>query len=272
MTEKRVVVAQSAQELAGLVAEKFIIRVRKTVRRESVAHVVLTGGTIAREVHRAVAHHPDRDSVDWAGVHFWWGDDRFVPGGHSDRNEQQATDDMLVALPLNGENIHRVASSDSGVSLEQAASAYAAELSRWAAPGERCPVFTLAFVGVGPDGHVLSVFPGTPVASMAEQAVVGVDNCPKPPPERVTMNVPLLNEAKRVWVVAAGSDKAAAIGLALAGAQVHEVPAAGVRGSHSTKVFIDAALAAGVPNELVERQRFWSADDERADYIPNSLR
>jgi 6-phosphogluconolactonase len=272
VSEKRAVVAGSRAELAELVADKFVVRVRKCVKRQGVAHVVLTGGSVARDVHRAIASHPDRGSVDWSAVHFWWGDERYLPAGDSERNEQQATQDMLEALGVPPDRIHRMPSYRPDATTEDAAATYAAELSAHASENSSWPTFDIAFAGVGPDGHVLSVFPGLPQTSISSETVVGVDDSPKPPPHRMTMSLPLLNRAKRVWMVASGSDKAAAIGLALAGAHVSEVPAAGLSGTQSTKVFIDAELAADLPDELVERQRFWSADDERADYVPNALR
>jgi 6-phosphogluconolactonase len=272
VTEKRAVVAGSRPELAELVADKFVVRVRKCVKRQGVAHVVLTGGTVARDVHRAIAAHPERDTVDWSAVHFWWGDERYLPSGDVERNEQQATNDMLLTLGVPAEVIHRMPAARADVSTADAAEAYATELASHAASGSHWPTFDIAFAGVGPDGHVLSVFPGSPHASLDVETVVGVDDSPKPPPLRVTMSIPLLNRAKRVWMVASGADKAPAVGLALAGAHVSEVPAAGLSGTGSTKVFIDAELAAEVPDDLVERQRFWSADDERADYVPNALR
>jgi 6-phosphogluconolactonase len=272
VTEKRAVVAGSRAELAELVADKFVVRVRKCVKRHGIAHVVLTGGSVARDVHRAIATHPDRASVDWSAVHFWWGDERYLPDGDPERNERQATEDMLEPLGVSPTTLHRMPARRSAVNLERAAEQYQAEMAAHAAEGESWPEFDIAFAGVGPDGHVLSVFPGVTQVGMDTEAVVGVEDSPKPPPQRITMTIPLLNRAKRVWLVASGADKAPAIGLALAGAHVSEVPAAGLSGTHSTKVFIDAELAAGVPEELVERQRFWSADDERADYIPNALR
>jgi 6-phosphogluconolactonase len=272
VTEKRAVVAGSRAELAELVADKFVVRVRKCVKRQGVAHVVLTGGSVASDVHRAIAAHPDRSSVDWSAVHFWWGDERFLPDGDGERNEKQATDDVLEPLGVPRENIHRMPALHTGLTLDAAADHYLAELARCATSGADFPDFDIAFAGVGPDGHVLSVFPGLPQAHLDRETVVGVTDSPKPPPERITMSIPLLNRAKRVWLVASGADKAPAIGLALAGAHVSEVPAAGLSGTQSTKVFIDAELAADVPDELVERQRFWSADDERADYVPNALR
>ncbi len=272
MTQKRAVVAGSRAELAELVADKFVVRVRKCVKRRGVAHVVLTGGSVARDVHRAVAAHPDQADVDWSAVHFWWGDERYLSEGDPERNEKQATDDMLVSLGVPSRCIHPMPAYRPGVSTEAAAEHYAAELASHAGEGTSYPEIDIAFAGVGPDGHVLSVFPGYPQTTLEYETVVGVDNSPKPPPQRITMSIPLLNRSTRVWMVASGADKAPAIGLALAGALVSEVPAAGLSGMHSTKVFIDAELAADVPGELVERQRFWSADDERADYIPNALR
>lgn len=271
MSEKRAVVAGSRAELAELVADKFVVRVRKCVKRQGSAHVVLTGGSVARDVHRAIAAHPERDSVDWSRVHFWWGDERYVPAGDSERNDQQAIEDFLDPLGVPAESIHRMPAHHPDVPPDRAADQYSAELAAHATTAG-FPDFDIAFAGVGPDGHVLSIFPGFPQASLDTQGVVGVVGSPKPPPERITMTIPLLNSATRVWMVASGADKAAAIGLALAGAHMSEVPAAGLSGRRSTKVFIDALLSADVPDDLVERQHFWSADDERADYVPNALR
>lgn len=272
MSEKRVVVAGSRADLAELVADKFIVRVRKSVKRQGVSHVVLTGGTVARDVHQAIAAHPERRTVDWSAVHFWWGDERFLPSGDNERNDHQATQDMLVSLGVPPSNIHSMPAQTPGVTPDDAARFYEAELRRFSSSDVPLPEVDIAFAGVGPDGHVLSVFPGSSQAAYNGEAVLGVVDSPKPPAERITMTIGLINLSKRVWLVASGVDKASAIGLALAGAHVSEVPASGLSGIQSTKVFIDSELASGVPDELVERQRFWSADDERADYVPNALR
>lgn len=271
MSEKRTVVAGTRDELAQLVADKFLVRVRKTAKRQGIAHVVLTGGTVASDIHRAIAAHPRRDDPDWSVVHVWWGDERFVESGDDDRNELAARRDLLSALPISEENIHPIPSSD-GRSVDDAVSAYSLELRRFAPAGSDFPEFDVAFAGVGPDAHVLSVFPGSAQAGAPAAQVVAVLDSPKPPPTRITMTIPLLNRARRVWLVASGAEKSSAIGLALAGANTVDVPASGLAGTVSTKVFIDQDLASGVPEELVEKTRFWSADDERADYVPNALR
>ena len=272
MTDKRVVVAGSRAELADLVADKFVVRVRKLVRRQGAASIVLTGGTIAQEVYRAIAVHPGRDTVDWSTVDFWWGDERFVPAGDAERNDYQAEQALLDTLSVPAERIHRIPSATDGVSVEEGASTYADLLHARAGDGEEWPYFDLAFVGMGPDAHVLSVFPGSTQALSTTPAVVAVTDSPKPPPRRITLTIPLVNRSRRVWMVVAGADKAAALGLALANAQVAEVPASAVSGTQSTKVFIDTELADALPKEFVTRQKFWSAADERADYVPNALR
>lgn len=272
MNERRVVVAASPGELAELVADKFLVRVRKICKRQGVSHVVLTGGTVAADIYRAIASHPDRSSVDWSMVHWWWSDERFVSRGDRDRNDQAAIDVLLGELPLDPSQIHTMPAESEVTDLDEAAADYLSELGRYATPGARFPDFDLALAGVGPDGHVLSVFPGSAHASSLDETVLVVTDSPKPPPRRLTMTLPLINRAKRVWLVASGAGKSSAIGLALAGASVVDVPASGLQGTQSTKVFIDEELAAGVPEDLVQRTRFWSADDERADYVPNALR
>ena len=271
MSEKRVVIAPTRGELASLVADKFLVRAGKAIRRTGKFCVVLTGGTVGIETLAAIARNPAAQELDWSKVSLWWGDERFVPHGDADRNDQQAAEVFLDLLPLDPEKIHRLPTSD-GCSLDEGAKLYAAEVRGAATAGEEWPTFDLAFVGMGPDGHVLSVFPGTDHAASKEVSVDAVRNSPKPPPERLTMSLALLNRAERVWMVVSGVDKAAALGLALANASTFEVPAAAISGTRSTKIFIDQDLAQLLPADLVVTNQFWSAEDERADYVPKALR
>ena len=271
MSERRVVIAASRHELADLVADKFVVRAAKSIRRTGRFRVVLTGGTIGIEVLHAIALHPRAKELDWSAVSIWWGDERFVPAGHPDRNDVQATAVFLGRLGFVDGNIHRFPAAD-GLDAETAAGVYRELLRGQAEDNQEWPEFDLAFAGMGPDGHVLSVFPGSDQARSAVPDVLAVRNSPKPPPERLTMTIPLLNRATRVWMVVAGSDKAAGLALALADASTIEVPAAGVRGRQSTKIFIDQELAARLPEDLIASRQFWSAEDERADYVPIALR
>lgn len=271
MSDKRVVIAPSRAELAALVADKFVVRIGKLLRRKGHASVVLTGGSVGIEVLAAIADHAASAQLDWSQVDLWWGDERFVPEGSAERNDGQADEVFISKLAFDPARVNRVTYSDSS-SLDEAAADYGRKLRAAAPEGEQWPIFDIAFAGMGPDGHVLSVFPGSDQARSTEVGVSPVRNSPKPPPERVTMLLALLNRADRVWMVVAGADKAAALGLMLAEAATFEVPAAGLKGRHSTKVFIDSELAELIPAELVTRQQFWSASDERADYVPHALR
>ena len=247
-----------------------MVRARKTLSRTGAFSVVLTGGGLGIEVLEAIAAHPGTSELDWSGVTVFWGDERFVPLADSERNDGQAHRALLDQLGLEPQQLVRFPASDEVANLDEGQQrAREAILARG---GGQWPRFDLAFAGMGPDGHVLSVFPGFDQARSEVPDVLGVDHSPKPPPQRLTMTIPLLNRSQRVWMVVSGADKAAALGLALAGASVAEVPAAGVRGVHSTKIFTDAELAGLLPEDLVRDERFWSADDERADYVPKALR
>jgi 6-phosphogluconolactonase len=214
--------------------------------------MVLTGGRIADAVHRAVAASPARDAVDWARVDVWWGDERFLPAGHPDRNETQARAALLDKLPLAQARVHPMPASDGpdGDDPEAGAARYAEALAAAARPGsERLPHFDVLMLGVGEDGHVASVFPEHPVA-YETRPVSAVRGSPKPPPVRTTLTLPAINTAEEVWLVAAGPDKSSAVGMALSGAGPVQVPAAGVHGVVRTLWLLDRAAAAEVAPRL----------------------
>jgi 6-phosphogluconolactonase len=271
MSDKRVVIAPSAAELAHLVADKFVVRARKVLERTGSFRVVLTGGGLGIDVLRAISQHPTVHELNWAGVTVFWGDERFVPASDPERNDLAARAALLDSLGLERSQLVSFPASDGSLDLEDAAAHARAAILEYGSDGQ-WPHFDLAFAGMGPDGHVLSVFPGSQHAQADAPDIRAVWDSPKPPPQRLTMTIGLLNRSERVWMVVSGANKAAALGLALAGASVAEVPAAGVRGLKSTKIFTDAELAGLLPEELVRSDTFWSADDERADYVPKALR
>ncbi|MDZ8172625.1 6-phosphogluconolactonase [Microbacterium xanthum] len=251
VVEKRVVIAADPDTLAEAVAERFVHRLRKRVDVGEEVHVSLTGGSMGG---RVLAAARDRaDGIDWTLVHFWWSDERFLPAGHPDRNETQAREALLDHIPVPAGNIHAMAASDDGVDLTAAAEDYAGELARYAAHTHAWPTFDVTFLGVGPDGHIASLFPDRAEIQIVDRAVVPVIDSPKPPAVRLTMTRPVINSSQRVWMVMAGTDKAPALGLALAGATYTSVPAAGAKGRGRTVFFVDQAAAAQVPPELIDR-------------------
>lgn len=252
-TEKRVVVSPDKATLAAAVAGRLLDRLIRRSAAGKTTHIALTGGSIGTEVLRVAGAHPSRDSVDWSTVHFWWGDERFVPRASEDRNERGAREALLDLIDVPAENIHATAASDEGLSLDEAAAAYETELARFGTEEQPWPSFFVCFLGVGPDGHVASLFPDRDEIQITDHAAVAVRNSPKPPPERVSLTRPVINSSRCVWLVLAGSDKASALGLALAGASYATVPAAGAKGRKRTLFFVDADAAAQVPPELIDQ-------------------
>ncbi len=250
---RRVLVYQNRDELTAEVGGRIIRTAVRTLKRQQRMNIVLTGGSVGIGVLAAVNDHAGRDSVEWARVHFWWGDERWVPSGHADRNDQQAHDALLGQLGLPVENIHPFPASDDGVELEAGAERYAAELARASADGT-LPHFDILLLGVGPDGHIASLFPERSDLVDAEGTVVAVRNSPKPPPERLSLTLEAINSAERVWLALAGADKASALGLALAGASRYQVPVAAAQGRRKTVFFVDQLAAAEVPTELIASQ------------------
>ncbi|GGM61440.1 6-phosphogluconolactonase [Micromonospora sonchi] len=246
MSEASVAVHADADLLAQAVAARLVVRLLDAQAARGEASVVLTGGRIAAAVYRAVAALPAADAVDWSRVDVWWGDERFLPAGDPERNETQARAALLDALPLDPARIHPMPASDGGADPEEAAARYADELARAARPGTAAlPHFDVLLLGVGEDGHVASVFPEHPVHHES-RPVSAVRDSPKPPPVRVTLTLPTINTAEEVWLVAGGADKAHAVGMALAGAEPVQIPAAGVQGTSRTLWLLDRAAAAEV--------------------------
>jgi 6-phosphogluconolactonase len=252
MSEASVAVHADADLLAQAVAARLVVKLLDAQADRGQASMVLTGGRIASSVYRAVAELPARDAVDWARVDVWWGDERFLPTGDPERNETQARAALLDAVPLDPARIHPMPASDgpAGADPEAAATRYADELARAARPGHAAlPHFDVLMLGVGDDGHVASVFPEHPV-HYESRPVSAVRGSPKPPPVRITLTLPAINTAEEVWLVASGTDKARAVGMALAGAGAVQLPAAGVHGTGRTLWLLDRAAAADVPPRL----------------------
>jgi 6-phosphogluconolactonase len=249
VSEVGVVVHSDPQVLAAAVAARLVVRLVDAQAARGVASIVLTGGGIAAAVYESVADSPARDAVDWSRVDVWWGDERFLPHGDPDRNETQARSALLDQLPLDPSRVHPMPASDgpAGDDPEAAAAAYATDLAAAARPGsEQLPHFDVLLLGVGEEGHIASVFPEAP-AAYEHRPVTAVRGCPKPPPTRISLTIPAINTAEEVWLLATGTGKAAAIGMALSGAGPVQVPAAGVHGVERTLWLLDRAAAAQLP-------------------------
>lgn len=246
MSSEDVVVRRDAEAVADTVALHLLDRLAEAEADGREPHVVLTGGSLSRRVHARVAQLADeRDDIDWSAVSVWWGDERYVASDDEDRNAGQALSDGLQHLSLTPARVHTMPATDDGYpDVASAAAAYADALD--AARGlepEGHAWFDVLMLGIGPDGHCASLFPGRPEVH-ARALALPVTDSPKPPPTRISMGMPVLQRAREVWFVAAGQDKADAVARSVAGGDVEETPAAGPRGQVHTVWFLDEAAAA----------------------------
>ncbi len=246
MTKRSLVVDDTAEDVARGVAERFLTLLHaELASHEELVHIALTGGSMGAKVLQAIARAARTDPLDWVRVHFWWGDERFVPRNDPQRNALQARAALIDGIPgLPAANVHEMPAAGEGLSLDEAPAVYAKELGRFSARGNPWPAFALCFLGVGDDGHIASLFPRSAELEVTDAAVVSVPNAPKPPLERLSLTLPVLTSAERVWLVVAGADKASAVHAALLG---DDSPAARVRGVRETIIFADQAAASSIP-------------------------
>ncbi|AEH09154.1 MULTISPECIES: 6-phosphogluconolactonase [Protofrankia] len=264
-TSPEVIVHRDPELLATATAARLVISLLDAQATRGSASVVLTGGGIGVATLRAVRDSPLVETVDWSRVDVWWGDERFVPAGSADRNDRQARQALLDALPLDPARVFPMGSADAadgtgaatGTSAvtgtdaaESAATAYARLLAEYAPTGAAAaagtvavPSFDVLLLGVGPDGHVASLFPGSS-AVHARTATVAVHHSPKPPPTRISLTLPTIQAAHEVWLLAAGEAKADAVARAFSGAAPADIPAVGARGRQRTLWLVDRAAAA----------------------------
>lgn len=243
MSAPRIETHPSSTSLAVAVAGDLLRVLEDAQKAGRVPHVVLTGGTIADVVHRELARLAPASTVDWQQVHLWWGDERFVAPDSPDRNAAAARAAFITPLGLPAEHVHEAPSTAQDGDVTAAAEAYAAEMLTCAPE-----LFDVVMLGVGPDAHVASLFPGRPELHEAARLVVPVTDSPKPPPQRVSLTLPALRRTRAAWFLVSGEAKAEAVARALSpkDTTLEETPASGVRGHEETVWFLDREAASGL--------------------------
>lgn len=228
--------------LVTAAGDRLVDAITAAITARGVAHVVLTGGGTGIGLLKRVGEHSDQ--IDWTKVHIYWGDERFVPHDDDERNEKQAREALLDRVGIPEGNVHPMAASDGefGYALDAAAEAYSQVLIE-AGGAEPTPAFDVHLLGMGPEGHVNSLFPDTAAVKETERMVVGVSDSPKPPPRRITLTLPAITRSREVWLVVSGAGKADAVAAAVGGAKPVDIPAAGAVGRDATVWLLDEAAA-----------------------------
>ncbi|WP_374929587.1 6-phosphogluconolactonase [Kytococcus sedentarius] len=222
-------------------------------------HVGLTGGSMGVAVAAEIGRRWAGGEADLGGVHWWFSDERHLPAGDGERNAVQVHD-ALGAAPLDDERFHVVpppADDDEPDRLdaEDAAVDYA-EAMQVIPQRDGLPVLDVVMLGVGPDAHVASLFPGHPDSATTGVWTTAVDDSPKPPPLRVSFTMEVIRSAEEVWLVASGDGKAEAMERAVEVLPEHvdqsvedlegeplDVPAGWATGRSATRWFLDEAAA-----------------------------
>jgi 6-phosphogluconolactonase len=246
---QQVIVQPNADDLAALIAAGLVVAIDSALAARGQCHLALTGGGIGTASLAAVREQPACDGVDWSRVDFWWSDERFEPEGSPLRNETGARAALLDHLPLDPHQVHPMPTSDGrwGDDVDAAAAGYTAELAA-AADSGTMPVFDVALLGVGPDGHVASIFPELPGLMETDGVAIPVRNSPKPPPTRISLTLSAICQARAVWLITGGEEKATALREALfPDGDVSKVSAGRVFGTEETLALLDSAAASLLP-------------------------
>jgi 6-phosphogluconolactonase len=231
----------TADDVADAAAFLFVNLAAQAVRERGAFYVALAGGTTPLSCYRLLSAPLISSRVDWEKTHVFFGDERCVPEGHPGRNDEAAATALLRHVPIPAKNVHRVP-----VTERDAAERYESDVrgafsifSPSSAKG--IPRFDLVFLGMGPDGHTASLFPGHSSLEEKQRLVLHIDDAPTPPPRRVTFTLPLLNEARHVALLVTGKDKAAALARVLVDDMA--LPAARVRPPAGTLTILADAAA-----------------------------
>lgn len=211
---QEIVVVDDGAALALEAAHRFVVIAREQIERRGRLTVALSGGSTPRALYQLLTQPPQREAIDWSRVHVFFGDERTVPPDDEQSNYRMARETLLDNVPIPHAQIHRIeAERQPG----DAAARYEAVLNEvfGLAPGEK-PDFGLILLGIGPDGHTASLFPGTEALGETDRLVVA-NVVPQLDTTRVTLTIPVITEAQHVMVLAAGADKAEAVWRAIEG-------------------------------------------------------
>lgn len=226
-------VVESAAEVATAAAQRVAALIGGSIAARGVAHVALAGGGTPKAMYAVLA---TLAGIDWSRVHLWWGDERCVPDTDKDSNQRTAREALISKVAVPEANVHRVPTE---LAPEACAAEYEGELRRAIGPGT--PAIDVLLLGIGTDGHTLSLFPGSPALQERQRLVVAT-HAPATSPvrDRVTFTFALARAARHRLFLATGAEKKPLVASCVGAGSAAEYPAAMVGGS---EWFLDRAAA-----------------------------
>ena len=199
---KKIHVYPNKKKLATEAAERVINVIGQATRERGLCNIALAGGKTPREVYSMLATDTYRDQVTWSNLHLFWGDERMVPPEHQDSNFRIVKETLLDHVMIPDENVHRIRGE---IAPEKAATEYAELLHNHFK--EEVPRFDLILLGIGEDGHIASLFPGTDAVEECKRYAVAVF-VSRLNTWRVTLTFPVINAAREVFLLVSGRSKA----------------------------------------------------------------
>ncbi|KAM3210413.1 hypothetical protein ACQJBY_064407 [Aegilops geniculata] len=219
-SRKKLLIFDAEKDLAASLAEHAAGLSEKFAAERNAFTVVLSGGSLIKAL-RKLAEPPYLEAVDWSRWHVFWADERVVPKDHADSNYKLAMDEFLSKVPVPANQVYAM---NDALSVEGAADDYENCLKQLikngviaVSPVTGFPKFDLMLLGMGPDGHIASLFPGHPIVNENQKLVTYVKDSPKPPPERITFTFPVINSSAHIALMVTGAGKAGAVHKALSG-------------------------------------------------------
>jgi 6-phosphogluconolactonase len=207
-----ILICADPAELAGEAAAHFAEMATRFANDSGKFTVALSGGSTPKAMFHLLAEKPYADILPWGKIHFFWGDERCVPPDHPDSNYRMTNEALLSKVPVPQGNVHRIPAEDKDP--DHAATQYSETLRNFFS--EEFPRFDLVFLGMGPDGHCASLFPGSTALHVNDRSVVA-NYVEKFQSWRITMTARTLNRARNVIFLVAGEDKAPALREVLEG-------------------------------------------------------
>jgi 6-phosphogluconolactonase len=239
IAEPRFTVLADAEALAERVAAWIFERVLMLAGPVSVC---LSGGSTPQRLYQTIARAPYRDRMPWQRIHWFWGDERFVPSTDARSNYRMVRDALLDRIEAPAGSVHPILTD--GVTLDAAVVAYERELKQFYGAEELSPerpLFDVTLLGLGEDGHTASLLPGTPVLEERSRWVAAVAGVA--PEARITLTYPALESSREVAFLVSGAVKHAMLARIQAGSA--DVPAARIRPVGRLHWFVDRAALVG---------------------------
>jgi 6-phosphogluconolactonase len=205
MTPQKIEITKNANSLAKRAAYYFVQLAKKAISEYGKVLAAISGGSTPRQTFLLLAQEPFKSQVNWQLVHFFWVDERCVPPEHIENNYRMASEVLLKKVPIAEEHIHRIQGE---LPAEEAALKYEEHLRSFF--DNRIPEFHIVLLGLGVDGHTASLFPNPQTVYNHTHWVLPIRHISPPPPlvDRVTLTPMILNNAKNVFFLVSGSEKA----------------------------------------------------------------